>query len=303
MTLDQLRIFVAVAELRHVTRAAKALHLSQSAVSAAIAALETQHDVRLFDRVGRGIDLTEAGATFLGEAKALLAQAETATVLLEDLAQAPRGRLRIHASQTVASYWLPPRLMALHDRHPEVRISLKLGNTAEAAAAVAEGAADLGFVEGDPPQSALRRQVVARDELALILAADHPAAGQESFSAEDYRAFRWLMREPGSGTRSEMAVHLRRMGLALEDLEIALELPSNEAVLAAVAASRCAAMLSRRAAAGALGPISNLAVRPVTWTERPTRPFAVLSHPDRHRTRAVQAMLDIVLGARSEAQG
>ena len=76
MTLEQLRIFVAVAERCHVTRAAEALNMAQSAVSAAVSALEGRHGATLFHRVGRGIALTEAGALFLGEARAVLARAE-----------------------------------------------------------------------------------------------------------------------------------------------------------------------------------------------------------------------------------
>ena len=78
MTLEQLRIFIAVAERQHVTEAARALNLTQSATSAAIAALEERHDVRLFDRVGRGIVLTDLGRSFLPEARAVVARAEDA---------------------------------------------------------------------------------------------------------------------------------------------------------------------------------------------------------------------------------
>ena len=74
MTLEQLRIFIAVAERQHVTRAAQALNLAQSAVSHAIATLETRHDTKLFDRVGRRIELTEAGQAFLTEARAIMAR-------------------------------------------------------------------------------------------------------------------------------------------------------------------------------------------------------------------------------------
>ena len=78
MTLEQLRIFVAVAERQHITRAAEALNLTQSAVSAAIAALEGRHDAKLFNRIGRGIELTEVGKVFLTEAKAILSRVQTA---------------------------------------------------------------------------------------------------------------------------------------------------------------------------------------------------------------------------------
>ena len=85
MTLDQLRVFVAVAERRHLTRAAEALYRSKSVVSASVAALEAEQGVRFFDRAGRGITLTRAGEVFLVEARAVLSRARRASQLLEEL--------------------------------------------------------------------------------------------------------------------------------------------------------------------------------------------------------------------------
>ena len=93
MTLEQLRIFVEVAALEHITRAAQRLNMTQSAVSAAISALENRHDIRLFDRVGRTIVLNQAGRSFLTEAHAVLNQARAAEAALNDLSGLMRGRL------------------------------------------------------------------------------------------------------------------------------------------------------------------------------------------------------------------
>ncbi len=118
MTLDQLRIFVAVADRGHVTRAAAALGITQSAASAAIAALESRYRSHLFNRVGRGIELTETGRQFLLEARAVLDRASVARSVLEDLAGFPTGTILIAASHTIASYWLPRRLAAFHAANP-----------------------------------------------------------------------------------------------------------------------------------------------------------------------------------------
>jgi DNA-binding MarR family transcriptional regulator len=112
MTLEHLRVFVAVAECQHVTRAAEALNIAQSAVSASIVALEGRHGAKLFNRVGRRIELTEAGALFLAEARAVLARAESAELVLSELGDLKRGVLSVHASQTIAGYWLPRHLVA-----------------------------------------------------------------------------------------------------------------------------------------------------------------------------------------------
>lgn len=292
MTLDQLRIFLAVAERRHMTRAAEALGLTQSAVSAAIAALEGAHQLRLFDRVGRGIELSDAGARFVPEARAVLAQAERARIALADLGRATRGRLRIFASQTVAGTWLPPRLMALRSAHPGVEVSLAIGNSAQAAQAVREGAADLGFVEGDACAPDLRARVVAQDRLVLAAAAGHPVLAQAArgLGAAQYRALSWVLREPGSGTRAVFDAHLAGLGLGVRDLDVVLELPSNDSVAAALRGGGAVAMISARAVEGAPG----LAAAEVTWgpeSTRPRRAFTLLTHPERHRTRALAAAL------------
>jgi len=290
MTFEQLRIFVSVAACLHVTRAAKELGLTQSAVSASISALEARHGTRLFDRVGRRIELSEVGRIFLPEAKAILARVEGAHLLLDDLSGETRGRLRLHASQTVASYWLPERMLAMHEHHPSVTLELTVGNTAQVAAAVLEGGADLGFVEGEVTQQDLLRQVVARDGLVMVAAPDHPVIAYSHVPPEAYVEFDWILREHGSGTRSEFETHLRKSGISPESLSVVLELPSNEAVLNAVSSGRVVSVLSERAAGGAAaaGRVSMIRI------DCHDRPFAVLSHPQRYRTRAVTAMLELI---------
>src|SRR6201989_496178 len=105
MTLEQLRIFVAVATREHVTQASRDLNLTQSATSAAVAALEARYQTKLFDRVGRRLVLTAAGKAFLIEAKSILTRVSAAEVLLDALAGLARGQLSLAASQTIANYW------------------------------------------------------------------------------------------------------------------------------------------------------------------------------------------------------
>src|SRR6202000_312944 len=97
MTLEQLRIFVAVAERQHVTQAARALNLAQSAASHAIASLEERHDTKLFDRIGRRIELTGAGRAFLSEARTILSQVERAELALSEFGSLDRGTLTVQA--------------------------------------------------------------------------------------------------------------------------------------------------------------------------------------------------------------
>ena len=216
MTLEQLRIFVAVAEREHVTQAARALNMTQSATSAAITALERRYATKLFDRIGRRIALTEAGRLFLIEARAVLARAAAAEKVLADLAGLKRGALSLAASQTVANYWLPQVIERYRTRYPGIAITQTIGNTEYVAGRVHDGLADLGFAEGAIDDPALVVTPVAEDELVLVAPRRHPWARRPPRSAEEIAAGPWVLREPGSGTRAIFEAALPGLGLGAE---------------------------------------------------------------------------------------
>ncbi len=290
LTLEQLRVFVAVAERQHMTRAAEALNLAQSAASAAISGLEQRHGAKLFHRVGRGIALTEAGSLFLPEARAVLARAEAAELVLSELGGLKRGTLSVQASQTIASYWLPRYLVAFRRAHPGVEIRLAIGNTAQVAAAVHDGAAELGFVEGAVDDLTLSLAQVARDQLVIVVAPDHPWVAAKRVESRMLPKTDWVLREPGSGTRSVFEATWEGFGLRPGDLRVALELPSNEAVRAAVEAGMGATALSASVAAPSLeaGLLTQIELA------LPDRPFNVISRGDRYHSRAAEALLGLM---------
>lgn len=290
MTLDQLRIFVAVAELQHVTRAASALALSQSAVSSSIAALETQYDIKLFHRIRRNIVLTDAGQQFLSEARAVLARASSAENMLADLAGLRRGALTLAASQTVANYWIPKVMQRLHEAYPGVSLNLSITNTEQVVRQVAEGTVDLGFVEDQVETDGLDIRAVAQDELVLVVAPDHPWVDRDLTSADfDLRESAWVLREQGSGTRSSFEKMVRSSGGDPSGFDIALELPSNEAVRSAVEAGVGATVMSRLVVASSLSAGTLTALR---WP-LPSRDFLMLRHQQRYVTEAMRVFSEM----------
>jgi DNA-binding transcriptional LysR family regulator len=292
MTLDQLRVFVAVAERQHVTRAAEALHLAQSAVSASIAALETRHAIKLFHRVGRHIELTEAGGVFLGEARAVLARAEAAELVLSELGGLKRGTLAVQASQTIASYWLPRHLVAFRRAYPGIEVRMKVANTAEVATAIHEGIAELGFVEGVVDDPLVSSQPVARDQLVVVVSPEHPWAADAHVEPARLVETEWVLREPGSGTRSMFEAGLEALGVRAADLRVVLEMESNEAVRSAVEAGLGATAISATVAAPSLeaGLLNQVGIK------LPDRNFYALRHVERYHSRAADALLSLVLG-------
>ena len=288
MTLEQLRIFIAVAELEHVTDASKRLNLTQSATSSAVAALEERHDVKLFDRVGRRIALTEAGRLFLGEARAVLARAEEAALMLDDLTGLRRGRLALAASQTVANYFLPPLMHRFRQRHPGITLTLAIANTRRVCADVEESAVDLGFVEDAVEGAELQVERVAADRLHLVVGAEHPLASRRAVIPADLAGAAFVMREAGSGTRAILEAALAGWGVAPG--VVTLELPSNEAVRAAVEAGAGISLLSSLVVAAQIRA-GTLVALPIAL---PERGFHAVRHARRHQSRAAAAFLAVV---------
>ena len=282
MTLDQLRIFIAVADRQHMTEAAKQLNLTQSAASAEIATLEARYNIKLFDRIGRGIVLTRAGHAFLKEARAVVGRAHAAEQVLDDLAGLRTGQLTISASQTVANYWLPPRLQAFQRKYPGIKVHVRITNTELAARDVHDGLADLAVVEGQLDDPVLSTRKSGGDELVIVVAPDHSFVKLKKLTAESLRQTPWIVREQGSGTRTMFASALRKYGLNLSDLTIELELASNEAICTAVRTGHCASALSELVVAESLAAGSLVKAR----VELTSRSFYILRHKDRYLSSA-----------------
>ena len=294
MTLDQLRVFVAVAERQHLTKAAEALNLAQSAVSTAISTLENRHNTKLFHRVGRGIELTEAGILFAKEARAILARVASAELMLAELAGLKRGTLMVQASQTIASYWLPRHLATFRQAYPGIDIRLRVSNTKQTAEAVLDGTAELGFVEGPVDDPLLTSVPIARDQMVIVVAAGHPWADNPNINPLDLTKTDWVMRESGSGTRMAFEEAITDFGIALSSLRIVMELPSNEAIRAAVEAGMGAAALSASVAAPSIE--AGLTYSPKLTL--PERSFYVLQHSERYQSNAGRALLEMIAGRR-----
>ncbi|WP_116133537.1 LysR family transcriptional regulator [Tropicimonas sp. IMCC34043] len=298
MTLEQLRIFLAVADREHVTRAAEALNLTQSATSAAIAALESRHAVKLFDRVGRRIVLTDAGRSFVPEARDVLARAAIAERMLEDLAGFVRGTLRIAASQTVGNYWLPPILSRFHAAHPGLALVTRIGNSEEATRAVRNLDADLALIEGSCTDDAIAATELPGDRMVLVTAPGAEPA-LRSASPEAVAAALWVLREPGSGTRAAFDDWVASLGLGPADIRIAFELSSNEAVRTAVEAGTGATVLSELVVDSSLDS-GRLCAVPADLL---VRKFSLLRHRERRLTSAERAFADMLSAMAADGPG
>lgn len=288
MTLEQLRIFIAVAEKQHVTQAAEQLNLTQSATSAAIAALESRYNVKLFDRIGRGIVLTNIGRDFLNEAREVVARAVTATNMLTDLSGFRHGSLTIAASQTVGNYWLPARLQSFLQEFPGITIHVDIANSERVAQMVRVGAANLGFVEGEIDDPLLSSERIEGDSIVIVVGRGHSWAKRANIAPGDLPEADWVLRERGSGTRSVFERTLHDLGINPSDLRIRMEFPSNEAVRSAVENGDCASAVSDLVVEQS---VRTGAIHRVPIALPSKRPFYILRHKERYHSKVESALL------------
>jgi len=241
-TFRQLEVFLAVARTGSVTRAARELGLSQSAASGALAELERQFDLQLFDRVGRGVRLSDRGQALWPRAEALAEQARAVERELEGRPEV--GALRVGATLTIGEYLAAPLVAEMLSRHPGARVALEIANTAQIAERVASYALDVGLVEGEVQNSELDVTRWRDDELVVIAAPDHPLARRRALGDEELCSVPWILRERGSGTRQAFD---RAMAGLLPRLDVVLELELTGAIKQAVAAGLGLGCVSRLA--------------------------------------------------------
>lgn len=189
MELHQLEAFAAVARERSFTRASLRLHLTQPAVTRAVAALENELRTRLFDRLGRSVQLTPSGETLLRYAERVLQLTEEAKAAVTDIETGSAGRLSVGASSTLATYILPPLLAKFRQAHPAVEIAIHTGISARIRARVHSGAADVGLVTTGPEEDGTKSDPsmtilpLAELDTCVVLPPVHPLAGHDSLDA------------------------------------------------------------------------------------------------------------------------
>jgi DNA-binding transcriptional LysR family regulator len=248
----QLQVFVAVASHGGVAAAARALHLSQPAVSMALAECERLLGVALFERGRRRLRLSERGRELLPLAEAALQQVQAVTLVARGAAVAGAaagpltGMLRVGASNTVGNYLAGRLLVGFVQAHPGVQVRLRVGNTADIAAALADFALDVACVEGPTRHPELLRVPWSRDRLRVCVRADDPLAKRTRVGRPALARVRWILREPGSAARAQFEQAMAAAGIGVE---VALELGQTEAIKQAVLAGLGVACLPEAAIA------------------------------------------------------
>lgn len=252
MNVMQLRAFVTVVEKGSFSEAAKALGVSQPAVTMQVQALEADTGATLLDRRYRRVDLTDAGRVLLPHARKVLEQITDAREEIESLSGRVSGRLAIAASTTPGVYIVPKALGRFIATYPEVGVTVSVQDTSGVVTAVEDGLAHIGLAGSTIHGARVRFEPIGHDELVLVAAPDHRLAAEKQVHLQTLCEEPWVFREPGSGTRRVAEKILADHGVDPAELRVAVELGTGEAILAAVEGGLGIAILSRHVAEKAL---------------------------------------------------
>ena len=215
-TVEQVRSFLAVAEHEHVSRAAASLHLTQGAVTQQVHNFERAVGVRLLERDGRGVRLTDAGRGLAISCRAALRAFEVVEDSARALKMLEAGSLHLGASPTCATHYLPPRLAEFSRQFPNVTLSVRVEPSREISNQVKAGALDCALIEGEPLPD-LVNVVLAHDELVVVVHRDHPLAALKRVSPAQLSKYRYL----GRGREWSAESNVRTMiGVAYERSEV-----------------------------------------------------------------------------------
>ena len=287
MDIAALQAFLAVAETNSFSRAAERIFLTQPAVSKRIAALEASLGTRLFDRIGRSIQITPAGQALLTRSHAILRELDDVRRSITNLAGTISGELSLATSHHIGLHRLPGPLKHFHERYPAVRLDLRFMDSEKACRAVAQGEIELAIVTLPPVVEApLQTVQVWHDPLDIVVSSTHPLAGTVPASPKvllDYPAIL-----PGAGTYTREII-LKALGPWRDKITVGMATNYLEVLKMLAAIGLGWSALPRTMIDESLSVVQ---IRKMKLE----RNLGIVTHAARTLTNAAQAMIDAVRG-------
>ncbi|MDF2529304.1 MAG: transcriptional regulator, LysR family [Gammaproteobacteria bacterium] len=294
ISTKQIAVFVAIAKQENVSKAAKALHLTQAAASMGLAELESQLGRPLFDRFGKKLIINQTGEMLLPKAIEIIDKIQE----FEGLAKHSNlmtGELKIGASTTIGNYLLPKLISKFVQHYPEVKVCLQVNNTEQIIDQMKHFQLDVGFIEGPCKPQDLKAEVWQQDELVIFSKFNHPLASQSQVSLSELAQAQWILREAGSGTREifERAAHKN-----INQLNVLLELGSAEAIKQSVKDSEALGCLSSLTLQNELASQTLVKLNVPELTIK--RDLSMLMHPAKSESLILQSFRQICLANKTD---
>lgn len=285
LSLKQLRVFVAVSQQQSITHAAKSLFLTKAAVSMALSEVENQLGLQLFDRTNNRLHLNPYGQRLLPIADELLHRAASIDTLFQQSGELI-GELAIGASETIGNQLCPWLLAQFRQKTAHTQQTLHISNSANIANMILNYRLDIGLIEGDVNHSDIETLAWLKDEMCIIVAADHPLLEKTNLTLADLTDNAWVLREPGSGSRAFFESHIAP---SISQWQLAYELNSIEAQLNFIAAGLGLACVSKFSATHAL---ANDRVRILTLDKKLERQYKIIMHKQKYKSELITAFIE-----------
>ena len=213
MDFDQLKGFYQVARLKSFTKAAGKLYLTQPAISLQVKALEKELGVRLFDRVGRKIALTDAGESLVRLAEEILGKVSEVRVVMDDLSQLRRGRFSLGTSDTTALYFIPALVKEFRGAHPNVEMVIHNRVSQEIVRRVMDCEVDVGIVSLPVEDPRLEVVPLLENSVACVVALDHRFAHRKMIRPRELAGEAFVSLEKSTTTQRRIDAFLSRHGV------------------------------------------------------------------------------------------
>ncbi len=243
-----MKVFITVADKKNFSKAAKALNLTQPAISFQIQTLEQYYQTMLFDRVNRHVKLTEAGELLLEYALSMNDLQSQLERKMQQLTGHVKGTLMIGASRTVGEYIMPYIICAFKNEYTDVDITLEIYNTKHVEELVLSNHLDVGLVESQVKHDELMFQSILEDELVIVVPITHPWAEREEVTLDELAGEPFIIREPGSGSRLVFEQALIDAEFDVESLNIIMEIGNITAIKSAIISGLGISVMSKWAA-------------------------------------------------------
>lgn len=287
MTLRHMKIFCAVCNANYnTTKAAETLNMTQPAVSLAIKELEQYYGIILFDRIGRRLQITPAGENFLQYALQISAKFDDMEREMKNWDSV--GLLRVGASITIGSQFLPSYVKAFYHRHPGTEVKVTVAPSDQLDRALMNNKLDFALIEGPSHNPAMYTEEYMKDRLSIIASPKEGFYQGQHLSLDEFKHQRFLLREPGSGTREVFDKAAADAGISIN---LIWEATSTTALVNAVINGIGISILPHRMIQGVLerGLIVTLSADGMDFN----RNFYIVYHKDKFLTPAAKAFLDI----------
>ncbi|MFC3041193.1 LysR family transcriptional regulator [Virgibacillus xinjiangensis] len=234
MELKQIKYFIEVAKREHVTEAANALHIAQSAVSRQIFNLEAELGVSLFIREGRTVKLTPIGRVFKDHMEQALHTIEDAAQVIEEYTDPERGTVHVGFPSSLSAYMLPTAVSGFRNQYPDVKFQLKQGSYHELKKAVLNGEINMALLGPVPMnEKRLKGAILFTENMVALLPSSHPLAGEKSLKLSDLRNDQFILFPDGYILRTLLLNACKQLGF---DPEVSFEGEDIDAIKGLVSA-------------------------------------------------------------------